>query len=230
MELPSDLTYGRVAQGKVSLLGRFARLAVMAHYMEAQYRATVAAARSAGRRRGARPLGDPDRPRRGARRPTPRDPQRDHDARRRRLRESGAGLRFPDPLVRPAAAALDPEPRERPDRDHRGLPPARPARRRSRALHPAHLQRHRSPPLQPLRQRQRGRSAIRAADDLRLPPALPPEGHPVPGRGGGPAEAAVSRAQAGARRATASSDPRWCSSPRSSASATTSPSSAGCRT
>ena len=41
MELPSDLTYGRVAQGKVSLLGRFARLAVMAHYMEAQYRATV---------------------------------------------------------------------------------------------------------------------------------------------------------------------------------------------
>src|SRR6187551_3142397 len=29
MELPSDLTYGRVAQGKVSLLGRFARLAVM---------------------------------------------------------------------------------------------------------------------------------------------------------------------------------------------------------
>jgi glycosyltransferase involved in cell wall biosynthesis len=49
MELPSDLTYGRVAQGKVSLLGRFARLAVMSHYMEAQYRATV----SAGRARGA---------------------------------------------------------------------------------------------------------------------------------------------------------------------------------
>ncbi len=48
MELPSDLTYGRVAQGKVSVLGRFARLAVMAHYMEAQYRATVAAARSHG--------------------------------------------------------------------------------------------------------------------------------------------------------------------------------------
>jgi hypothetical protein len=48
MELPSDLTYGRVAQGKVSLLGRFARLAVMAHYMEAQYRATVAVARGRG--------------------------------------------------------------------------------------------------------------------------------------------------------------------------------------
>ena len=45
MELPSDLTYGRVAQGKVSMLGRFARLAVMAHYMEAQYRATVSVAR-----------------------------------------------------------------------------------------------------------------------------------------------------------------------------------------
>ena len=49
MELPSDLTYGRVAQGQVSMLGRFARLAVMSHYMEAQYRAAV----SVGRDRGA---------------------------------------------------------------------------------------------------------------------------------------------------------------------------------
>jgi phosphatidyl-myo-inositol dimannoside synthase len=48
MELPSDLTYGRVAQGKVSMLGRFARLAVMAHYMEAQHRWTVSAAREYG--------------------------------------------------------------------------------------------------------------------------------------------------------------------------------------
>jgi glycosyltransferase involved in cell wall biosynthesis len=48
MELPSDLTYGRVAQGQVSLLGRFARLAVMAHYMEAQYRATLSVARERG--------------------------------------------------------------------------------------------------------------------------------------------------------------------------------------
>jgi glycosyltransferase involved in cell wall biosynthesis len=48
MELPSDLSYGHVAQGKVSLLGRFARLAVMAHYMEAQYRATIVAARERG--------------------------------------------------------------------------------------------------------------------------------------------------------------------------------------
>jgi glycosyltransferase involved in cell wall biosynthesis len=48
MELPSDLTYGRVAQGRVSLLGRFARLAVMAHYMEAQYRATMSVARERG--------------------------------------------------------------------------------------------------------------------------------------------------------------------------------------
>jgi glycosyltransferase involved in cell wall biosynthesis len=48
MELPSDLTYGKVAQGQVSMLGRFARLAVMAHYMEAQYRATVTVARERG--------------------------------------------------------------------------------------------------------------------------------------------------------------------------------------
>ena len=48
MELPSDLTYGRVAQGKVSLLGRFARLAVMAHYMEAQFRTTLSVARQRG--------------------------------------------------------------------------------------------------------------------------------------------------------------------------------------
>src|SRR4051794_36695606 len=40
MELPVDLTYGRVAQSRVNLMGKFARLAVMAHYMEAQYRAT----------------------------------------------------------------------------------------------------------------------------------------------------------------------------------------------
>jgi glycosyltransferase involved in cell wall biosynthesis len=45
MDLPADLTYGRVAQSQVSLLGKFARLAVMSHYLEAQYRATVAAAR-----------------------------------------------------------------------------------------------------------------------------------------------------------------------------------------
>lgn len=48
MELPSDLTYGRVAQGRVSLLGRFARVAVMAHYIQAQYRATVSVARERG--------------------------------------------------------------------------------------------------------------------------------------------------------------------------------------
>ena len=109
----------------------------------------------ARRRRGARPLGDPHRPRRGARRAAARAPQRDHHARRRRLREPGAGLRFPDPLVRAAAAPLDAAPRGRAHRDHRGLPPARAARRRAGAVHPAHLQRHRPPPLQPLAQRQR---------------------------------------------------------------------------
>ena len=45
MELPADLTYGKVAQSRVSLLGKFARLAVMSHYAEAQYRATLSVAR-----------------------------------------------------------------------------------------------------------------------------------------------------------------------------------------
>jgi glycosyltransferase involved in cell wall biosynthesis len=44
MELPVDLTYGRVAQSHVNFVGKFARLAVMAHYLEAQYRATLSAA------------------------------------------------------------------------------------------------------------------------------------------------------------------------------------------
>ena len=45
LELPADLTYGRVAQSRVTWLGRFARLAVMANYLEAQYRAIRAEAR-----------------------------------------------------------------------------------------------------------------------------------------------------------------------------------------
>ncbi|HWN19796.1 MAG TPA: glycosyltransferase [Gemmatimonadales bacterium] len=45
LELPADLTYGRVAQSRVTLLGRVARLAVMANYLEAQYRAIMAEAR-----------------------------------------------------------------------------------------------------------------------------------------------------------------------------------------
>ncbi len=48
MELPVDLTYGRVAQSQVNLMGKFARVAVMAHYLEAQYRATVNACRDRG--------------------------------------------------------------------------------------------------------------------------------------------------------------------------------------
>ncbi len=48
MELPVDLTYGRVAQTRVNLMGKVARVAVMAHYLEAQFRATVAAAREHG--------------------------------------------------------------------------------------------------------------------------------------------------------------------------------------
>jgi glycosyltransferase involved in cell wall biosynthesis len=45
LELPIDLTYGRVAQSRVTWLGKFARLAVMAHYLEAQYRAILVEAR-----------------------------------------------------------------------------------------------------------------------------------------------------------------------------------------
>jgi glycosyltransferase involved in cell wall biosynthesis len=48
MELPSDLTYGRVAQSRVSWLGRFARVAVMANYLEAQHRAILVEAREKG--------------------------------------------------------------------------------------------------------------------------------------------------------------------------------------
>lgn len=48
MELPVDLTYGRVAQSRVNIWGKFARVAVMAHYLEAQYRATLAAVRERG--------------------------------------------------------------------------------------------------------------------------------------------------------------------------------------
>jgi glycosyltransferase involved in cell wall biosynthesis len=48
LQLPADLTYGRVAQSRVSWLGKFARLAVMAHYLEAQYRAILREARENG--------------------------------------------------------------------------------------------------------------------------------------------------------------------------------------
>jgi phosphatidyl-myo-inositol dimannoside synthase len=45
LDLPADLTYGRVAQSQVSWLGKFARLGVMARYLAAQYRAILAEAR-----------------------------------------------------------------------------------------------------------------------------------------------------------------------------------------
>src|SRR5918992_2376527 len=48
LELPDDLTYGKVAQSRVSWLGRFARVAIMARYMEAQHRAILAEARAHG--------------------------------------------------------------------------------------------------------------------------------------------------------------------------------------
>ena len=44
LDLPADLTYGRVAQSQVSLVGKLSRLAVMARYLAAQYRAIMAEA------------------------------------------------------------------------------------------------------------------------------------------------------------------------------------------
>jgi glycosyltransferase involved in cell wall biosynthesis len=48
LDLPPDLTYGRVAQSHVSWLGKLARLAVMARYLEAQHRAILGEARKNG--------------------------------------------------------------------------------------------------------------------------------------------------------------------------------------
>src|SRR3954469_24366278 len=48
LELPSDLTYGRVAQSQVSWLGKFARVAVMAYYLQAPHRAIMTKARENG--------------------------------------------------------------------------------------------------------------------------------------------------------------------------------------
>ncbi len=66
IDLPADLTYGRVAQSRVSILGKFARIAVMAHYLEAQYRATMTRGEGARRPRRSRALGHSHRPGRGA--------------------------------------------------------------------------------------------------------------------------------------------------------------------
>ena len=48
LDVPADLTYGRVAQTKVSMGGTVTRMLVMARYLEAQYRATVRVARRIG--------------------------------------------------------------------------------------------------------------------------------------------------------------------------------------
>ena len=104
----------------------------MAHYLEAQYRHDPPRRQGAGGGRHPRALGHSDRAGRGQGRAEARPAQRHHHARRRRLRESRAGLRFSHSLVRASRAPLDAEPCRRADRDHRGLPPARPAGGRSR--------------------------------------------------------------------------------------------------
>lgn len=45
MEIPPDLSYGHVAQSHVNWLSRFARLTVMANYLDAQYRAALTVGR-----------------------------------------------------------------------------------------------------------------------------------------------------------------------------------------
>jgi len=47
-ELPEDLTYGRVAQSKVTALAKLNRLVIMARYLTAQYRASVREGRRFG--------------------------------------------------------------------------------------------------------------------------------------------------------------------------------------
>jgi glycosyltransferase involved in cell wall biosynthesis len=48
IKLPPDLTYGRVAQSHVSPLEKVTRIAVMTHYLQAQYRTTVQVAERIG--------------------------------------------------------------------------------------------------------------------------------------------------------------------------------------
>ena len=60
------------------------------------------------RRRGARALGDSHRPGRRAGRAPARGAMRDHHARRRRVREPGAGIRFSHPMVRAARHSAGP--------------------------------------------------------------------------------------------------------------------------
>ena len=74
--------------------------------------------------------------------------QRDHHARRRRVREPGAGIRFSHSVVRAAAAPLDPAARRaRSPRSPMTVGSTRSAPGR-RPVHPTHLQRHRPAPLQ----------------------------------------------------------------------------------
>ena len=80
LNLPADLTYGRVAQSRVSFLGRFARVAVMANYLEAQYRAVMAEAPGREYRCNSRALGDPHRPGSGHGGPKAGSAQRHHHA------------------------------------------------------------------------------------------------------------------------------------------------------
>ena len=125
LELPADLTYGRVAQSRVNVAGKVARLAVMAHYLEAQYRTTLNVAKAQGadviHAHWAIPTG-PAAVKAAQKLGLPSvitmhggdvyvNPEQGYD--------------FPTRwYVRPGPA-VDPQSRGRPHRDHRRLPPAR---------------------------------------------------------------------------------------------------------
>ena len=102
----------------------------------------------ARRRCDPRPLGDPHRTGGGAGGSTARPAEHHHHARGRRVCESGAGVRFPHPVVRAPGAALDPRAR----RARLPRSPTIAGSTRSgpapRPSHPPGVQWHRSPALQ----------------------------------------------------------------------------------
>ena len=156
MELPVDLTYGRVAQSQVNLDGQArpcGRHGSLSRGSVSRDRERVPGPRG---RRHACALGHPDRAGGGSGRPKAAAAERDHHARWRRVREPGAGVRFPDPMVRSAAASLDASPCGSAHGHHRRLPAARAPGGRARRIHPPRVQRHRPPPIQ---SRARGQAA-----------------------------------------------------------------------
>ena len=201
MELPVDLTYGRVAQSRVNVVGKFARLAVMAHYLEAQYRATLNAAAE----RGADVI--------HAHWAIPTGPAAVHAARRAGI-PSVITMHGGDVYVNPEQGYDFPtrwyvRPALRWTLRHAGALTAITDDCRQHALRAG------APPESihlvfngtDLRRFSPAPGGHERVDpkfgpqhDLRLPAAVPAQGHPVPDRGGGPAQAPVPGPQGGRGR------------------------------